>query len=93
MTDQQRDTENGTDAPLATTRLVESLLEKALEMRKRAADTGDASWRQFYETGAAAYDEWALKIQALASLQAQIEEKTAMIKLRFGLKGGASKEE
>ena len=73
-------------------RVVESLREKALELRKRAAETGDESWRQFYETGAAAYEEWALKIRPLAILQAQIEEKTAMIKLRFGLKGAASEE-
>jgi len=83
MTDQQPDAEKGSDATLPITRVVETLLEKALEMRRRAADATDDDWRKFYTAGAVAYEQWSLQMQSIASLQTRIDEKTAMIKHRF----------
>jgi hypothetical protein len=71
--------------PRSIARAVESLLEKAAEALTRATNCNNADWQKFHLGTAAAYKEWALQLQSLVGIQAEIDEKTAMIRRRFQL--------
>ena len=61
------------------------LVESAAEALTRATDCDDADWQKFHLGTAATYKEWALQLEPLVSIQARIDEKTAMIRRRFQL--------
>jgi hypothetical protein len=78
-------TEIEADAPRSIAQVVESLLESAAETLARAMDCDDADWQKFHLGTAAACKELALQLEPLVSIQARIDEKTAMIRRRFQL--------
>jgi hypothetical protein len=71
--------------PMRVSDTIERMLNKSREMRARAASAPDADWRQFYESSAAAYTQWAVEMQAVDTLQARVEAKTTGIRRQFGL--------
>ena len=86
MDDQKsQTTEIEAEEPRSIAQAVESLLESAAETLARATDCNDADWQKFHLGTAAAYKEWALQLESIMSVQAQIDEKTAMIRRRFQL--------
>ena len=71
--------------PRSTAQVVESLLQNAAEALTRATNCNDADWQKFHLGTAAAYKELALQLEPIMSVQAQIDEKTAVIRRRFQL--------
>ena len=71
--------------PRSIAQAVESLLENAAEALTRATDCDDADWQKFHLGTAAACKELALQLEPLVSIQARIDEKTALIRRRFQL--------
>ena len=71
--------------PRSIAQAVESLLENAAEALTRARKCDDADWQKFHLGTAAACKELALQLEPLVSIQARIDEKTAMIRRRFQL--------
>ena len=71
--------------PRSIAQVIESLLANAAETLTRATDRDDAVWQKFHLGIAAAYKELALQLEPIMSVQAQIDEKTALIRRRFQL--------
>jgi len=85
MDDPKSTTDIEAGEPFSTAQAVERLLAGAAEALARAADCNDADLQKFHLGTATAYKEWALQLQPLVSIQARIDEKTAMIRHRFKL--------
>jgi len=71
--------------PRSIAQVIESLLANAAETLTRATDRDDADWQKFHLGIAAAYKELALQLEPIMSVQAQIDEKAALIRRRFQL--------
>ena len=86
MNDQKsQTTEIEAGEPRSIAQVIESLLENAAETLTRAADRDNADWQKFHLGIAAAYKELALQLEPIMSVQAQIDEKAALIRRRFQL--------
>jgi hypothetical protein len=78
-------TEIEVDEPRSVTQAVERLFAHSTEELARAADCNDADLQKLHLGTAAVYQEWALQLQPLVSIQARIDEKAAKIRHRFKL--------
>jgi len=86
MNDQKsQTTEIEAGEPRSIAQVIESLLANAAETLTRATDRDDTDWQKFHLGIAAAYKELALQLEPIMSVQAQIDEKTALIRRRFQL--------
>ena len=86
MNDQKsQTTEIEAGEPRSIAQVIEGLLENAAETLTRAADRDNADWQKFHLGIAATYKELALQLERIMSVQAQIDEKAALIRRRFQL--------
>ena len=75
----------GANKPTRVSDAIERMVNKSREMRMRAESAPDTGLRQFYESTAATYTQWAVAMQPLETIQARLEEKTTAIRRQFGL--------
>jgi len=65
--------------PRTLAQIVETLRIKALHLRAQALETADPARRKLYETGAAAREKWAERMQSVLETTRHVERTAAPI--------------
>jgi hypothetical protein len=82
---QSRTTQVEADKRQSVAEAVERLFAGATDALNRAANCNDLGWQKFHLSTAAAYKEWAVRMEPLVEIQARIDEQVAMFRRRFNL--------